>query len=63
MSGILKVEHKLLVNDRATFSALLAGITFTVFPMIEMTSLFSGIFNRSSATVRVQAAEDTWMVG
>src|SRR5271167_3156797 len=51
MPGILKIAFKLLVNDRAKFTALLVGITFAVFLMIEMTSLFSGILARSSATV------------
>ena len=51
MFGILKIAYKLLVNDRAKFAALLVGITFAVFLMIQMTSLFSGILNRSSATV------------
>ena len=40
---ILRIAFKLLVNDRAKFAALLVGITFSVFLMIEMTSLFSGI--------------------
>lgn len=51
MTGILKIAFKLLVNDKAKFTALLVGITFAVFLMIEMTSLFSGILSRSSATV------------
>jgi putative ABC transport system permease protein len=49
--GLLRIAYKLLVNDRAKFAALLVGITFAVFLMIEMTSLFSGILSRSSATV------------
>ncbi len=51
MSGILKIAYKLLINDRAKFAALLVGITFAVFLMIEMTSLFAGILSRSSSTV------------
>ncbi len=51
MSGILKIAYKLLINGRAKFAALLVGITFAVFLMIEMTSLFAGRLNRSSATV------------
>lgn len=51
MKGILKIAFKLLVNDRGKFAALLMGITFAVFLMIMMTSMFSGILNRSSATV------------
>jgi putative ABC transport system permease protein len=51
MGGILHIAYKLLVNDRAKYAALLVGITFAVFLMIEMTSLFAGILIRSSATV------------
>jgi putative ABC transport system permease protein len=51
MRGILTIAYKLLINDRAKFAALLLGITFAVFLMIEMTSLFAGILNRSSSTV------------
>jgi putative ABC transport system permease protein len=49
--GTLRVAYKLLVNDRAKFAALLLGITFAVFLMIEMTSLFAGIMSRASSTV------------
>lgn len=49
--GMLKLAYKLLVNDRAKFSGLLVGITFAVFLMIEMTSLFAGVLNRASSTV------------
>ena len=51
MLGIYKLAYKLLVNDRATFTALLVGITFAVFLMVMMTSMFAGVLNRSSATV------------
>ena len=51
MPGILRIAYKLLVNDRAKFSALLIGITFAVFLMIEITSQFAGVLARSSATV------------
>jgi hypothetical protein len=49
MGGILHIAYKLLVNDRANYAALLLGISFAVFLMIEMTSLFAGILSRSSA--------------
>jgi putative ABC transport system permease protein len=51
VSGILKIALKLLVNDRSKFIALLVGITFAVFLMIMMMSMFSGILNRSSSSV------------
>jgi putative ABC transport system permease protein len=51
VKGILKIAFKLLVNDKGKFAALLVGITFAVFLMIMMTSMFSGILTRSSSTV------------
>lgn len=61
MFGILKIAYKLLVNDKAKFAALLVGITFAVFLMIQMTSLFSGILNRSSATV-INIGASMWVM-
>jgi putative ABC transport system permease protein len=51
MKGMFKLAYKLLVNDRAKFSALLVGITFAVFLMVQMLAMFAGILDRSSATV------------
>ncbi len=51
MSGILKIAFKLLVNDKGKFAALLVGITFAVFLMVMMTSMFAGILSRASSTV------------
>jgi putative ABC transport system permease protein len=50
-SGILRIGFKLLVNDRSKFSALLVGITFSVFLMMQMTAMFAGILNRAYSTV------------
>jgi len=49
--GVLRIGFKLLVNDTAKFSALLIGITFAVFLMMMMTSMFAGILNRAFSTV------------
>ena len=49
-SGILRIGFKLLVNDKAKFSALLIGITFAVFLMMQMTAMFAGILNRAYST-------------
>jgi len=49
--GILKIAYKLLVNDRGKFTALLVGITFAVFLMIQVTSMFAGMMMKASATV------------
>jgi putative ABC transport system permease protein len=51
VKGILKIAYKLLVNDKGKFTALLVGITFAVFLMIMMTSMFAGLLHRSCATV------------
>jgi putative ABC transport system permease protein len=51
MSGNLLVAYKLLINDRSKFLALLLGITFSVFLIVEITSLFAGILVRASSTV------------
>ncbi|MFI4889816.1 MAG: ABC transporter permease [Steroidobacterales bacterium] len=61
MSGVLRIAYKLLINDRAKYVALLIGITFAVFLMIEMTSLFSGILKRSSATV-INIGASVWVM-
>ncbi len=50
-AGILRIGFKLLVNDKAKFSALLIGITFAVFLMMQMTAMFAGILNRAYSTV------------
>jgi len=51
MGGILRIGYKLLVNDRGKFIALLLGITFSVFLMIQVTSMFAGMMKKASATV------------
>jgi len=61
MFGILKIAYKLLVNDKAKFAALLVGITFAVFLMIQVTSLFSGILNRASATI-INIGAKVWIM-
>jgi putative ABC transport system permease protein len=50
-SGIFRIGFKLLVNDTAKFSALLIGITFAVFLMMQMTAMFAGILNRAYSNV------------
>ncbi|HTR52488.1 MAG TPA: ABC transporter permease [Kofleriaceae bacterium] len=51
MIGILKIAYRLLVNDRGKFIATLMGITFSVFLMVQVTSLFSGMMKKASSTV------------
>lgn len=61
MKGILRIAYKLLVNDRSKFAALLVGITFAVFLMVQMTSLFSGVLYRASATV-INVGAKVWVM-
>lgn len=59
--GILRIAYKLLVNDRGKFAALLMGLTFSVFLMIQMTSMFSGMMKKASATVTNTGAK-VWVM-
>lgn len=61
MSGILLIAYKLLTNDKGKFFSLLIGITFAVFLMVQMTSIFAGILDRSSATV-ANIGADVWVM-
>ncbi len=51
LDGLLRIALKLLANDRGKFFTLILGITFAVFLMMMMTSVFSGIMRRSVATI------------
>lgn len=51
MDGLLRISLKLLANDRGKFFTLILGITFAVFLMMQMTSVFSGVMHRSAATI------------
>lgn len=51
MTGLFRIAFKLLVNDRGKFAALVVGITFAVFLIVQMSSIFSGILAKSSSTV------------
>lgn len=61
MNGIIKIAFKLLVNDKGKFAALLVGITFAVFLMVMMTSMFAGILHRASATI-VNVGAKVWVM-
>jgi putative ABC transport system permease protein len=61
MNGIFLLAFKLLVNDRAKFSALVIGITFAVFLMVQMTALFAGILIRASSTV-INIGASMWVM-
>ncbi len=59
--GILRIAYKLLVNDKGKFAALLMGLTFSVFLMIQMTSMFAGMMKKASATVTNTGAK-VWVM-
>ena len=59
--GILRIGFKLLVNDKPKFTALLIGITFSVFLMMMMTAMFAGILNHSYSTV-TNIGADMWVM-
>jgi putative ABC transport system permease protein len=61
MNEILRLAYKLLVNDKAKFSALLVGITFAVFLMMFVTSMFAGILNHASSTV-INVGAPMWVM-
>ena len=54
MKGTFKLAFKLLVNDTAKFTALLMGITFAVFLMMFVTSMFVGVLNHASLRILEQ---------
>ncbi len=51
MSGLLRLALKLLLSDRGKFMTLVIGITFSVFLMMLMTSMFFGIIEHSAANI------------
>ena len=61
MTSLSTLAFKLLVNDRAKFIALLVGLTFSVFLMVQMISMFSGILLRASATV-LNTGASVWVM-
>lgn len=60
-TGEFLLAYKLLVNDRTKFAALLLGITFAVFLMVSMLSLFAGVLHRSSSTV-INIGAKVWVM-
>lgn len=49
--GLFNIALRLLVNDRPKFYAVVIGVTVAVFLMVQMTAMFAGVLQRSSATV------------
>lgn len=61
MDGLLQIALKLLANDRGKFFTLIIGITFAVFLMMQMTSVFSGVMHRSAATI-INVGSKMWVM-
>jgi hypothetical protein len=61
MKGINKLAYKLLVKDTSKFTALLMGITFAVFLMVFVTSMFSGVMKRATSTV-INVGAPLWVM-
>jgi putative ABC transport system permease protein len=61
VTGIFKLAYKLLVNDKAKFTALLVGISFAVFLIIQMTAMFAGTMKRASSTV-INLGASMWVM-
>jgi putative ABC transport system permease protein len=61
VKGILKLAYKLLVNEKAKFTALLLGITFAVFLMMFITSMFFGVLNHASSTI-INIGTTVWVM-
>lgn len=61
MNGPLRIALKLLLNDKGKFATLVIGITFSVFLMMQMTSMFSGILYQSAANI-VNIGAKMWVM-
>jgi putative ABC transport system permease protein len=61
MIGIFKIALKLLINDRAKFAALVVGITFAIFLIVQLTSIFAGILSKASANV-INISSRVWVM-
>jgi putative ABC transport system permease protein len=61
MSGMFKIALKLLISDRAKFAAPIVGITFAIFLIVQLTSIFSGVLSKASANV-INIGARIWVV-
>ena len=61
MSGLLRLALKLLLSDRGKFVTLVIGITFSVFLMMLMTSMFFGIIEHSAANI-INVGAKMWVM-
>ena len=61
MTGILRLAYRLLVNDKAKFAGLIVGITFAVFLMVQITSIFAGVLEKSSSNI-INIGAKMWII-
>jgi putative ABC transport system permease protein len=61
MKQILILAYRLLVSDKGKYTALLVGTTFSVFLIVQMTSIFAGILTKASATV-INVGASVWVM-
>ncbi len=61
MHGLLKISLKLLINDRGKFITLIVGITFAVFLIMQMTSSFFGIMQRTASDI-INIGAEIWVM-
>lgn len=61
MNGLLKIALKLLVNDTGKFFTLVLGITFAVFLMMQMTSSFAGLMQRTASDI-INVGAKIWVM-
>jgi len=61
LSGLLKIALKLLVNDKGKFYTLIIGIMFAVFLIMQMTSSFAGMMQRTSADI-INVGAKIWVM-
>lgn len=61
MDALSQIALKLLANDRGKFFTLIIGITFAVFLLMQMTSVFAGVMYRTSATI-INIGAKVWVM-
>lgn len=61
INGMFKVALKLLVNDKGKFFTLIIGITFAVFLIMQMSSTFAGVMQRTSADI-INVGAKIWVM-
>ncbi len=61
MDALFHIALKLLANDRGKFFTLIIGITFAVFLLMQMTSVFAGVMHRTAATI-INVGAKVWVM-